>query len=196
MPLPIHNPLRRPKSALPLIALLAAGSLARPVHAQSAASPLWTRDSIYSNVLGETRFLRIALPAGYETREYAAEHYPVLIVLDATADIPFAAAVANARAMGGTNAPAIPRLLIVGVETSNSTRFRDNTLPSADGKKRSDGGGGAPTFLRFLLTELRPYLSSRYRTCRSPSCRGIPSPHFSPSGRSDKHHTISAGQSL
>lgn len=164
MIVPIPSPLRRSALALPLTALLAAGSLCGAVHAQSAAPPLWTRDSIYSNILGETRFLRIALPAGYETREYATEHYPVLIVLDANADIPFAAAVANARAIGGTNAPAIPRLLIVGVETPNPTRFRDMTLPSTDSAKRGDGGGGAPAFLRFLSTELRPYLASHYRT--------------------------------
>ena len=134
-------------------------------HAQSTALLLWTRDSIHSQVLGETRALRISLPVGYDARDYAAERYPVLIVLDADADIPFAATIANARAMGGTNAPAMPRLIIVGVETGGRNRFRDLTLPTADDTAhRVDGGGGAPAFLRFLSTELQPYLATRYRT--------------------------------
>jgi predicted alpha/beta superfamily hydrolase len=146
-------------------AILAASSIAGPLYAQTVAPPLWTSDSIHSNILGETRSIRISLPEGYDYREYASERYPVLFVLDAHADVPFAAIVANARALAGTNAPAIPRLLIVGIETPDRTRFRDMTPPPVgDAAKRMTSAGGAPAFLRFLATELRPYIASRYRT--------------------------------
>lgn len=138
-----------------------------PADAQASAPPLWTTDSIYSNVLGATRQLRIALPAGYDARENATERYPVLIVLDAHADIPLAATIANARAMGGTNSPAMPRLIIVGVETRNPSRFRDMTPPPVSTFVPPAGApapGGAPAFLQFLSTELRPYIAGRYRT--------------------------------
>jgi uncharacterized protein len=158
------NPRRRYAPTLPAAILLAASAAGGSVHAQAVAPPLWTRDSIHSKVLGETRVLRIALPVRYGTPEYASERYPVLIMLG-TGDVGFAAAVANARALGGTNAPAIPHLIIVGVETPNAVFFRDMTPPPAgDTAKRADGGGGAPAFLRFLSTELRPYIAARYRT--------------------------------
>lgn len=146
-------------------AIMAASAIAGPLYAQTAAPTLWTSESIRSNILGETRSIRISLPDGYDSREYASERYPVLLVLDAYADIPFAAIVANARALAGTNAPAIPRLLIVGIETPDRTRFHDMTPPPVgDAAKRMTSAGGAPAFLRFLATELRPYIASRYRT--------------------------------
>ena len=92
---------------VPLVTILAASSIAGPLYAQTVAPPLWTSDSMRSNILGETRALRISLPEGYDAREYASERYPVLFVLDAHGDVPFAATVANARALAGTNAPAI-----------------------------------------------------------------------------------------
>ena len=164
MTVPIHPPVRWYALSSWVAALVATGALYAHAHAQSAMPPLWTRDSIYSTILGETRYVRISLPMRYDAREYATEQYPVLIVLDAEADVPFAAAVANARALAGTVSPAMPRLLVVGVETPMPARFRDMTLPpTSDTVKRRDGGGGAPAFLRFLSTELRPYLERRYR---------------------------------
>ena len=159
------NPRLRYTRGLLAAVLIAAGFLGDPLPAQPVAPPLWAQDSIRSEVLGETRHLRISLPVGYDTPQYASERYPVLIVIGSQGDVPFASMVANARALGGTNAPATPRLLVVGVETPGATRFRDLTLPLAgDTAKRADGGGGAPAFLRFLSTELQPYLAARYRT--------------------------------
>ena len=150
---------------VPLVAILAASSLAGPLYAQSVVPPLWTSDSIPSKILSETRALRISLPEGYDSPDYATERYPVLFVLDAQGDRAFAATVANARALAIPGVPAIPQLLIVGIETPDSTRFHDMTPPPVgDAAKRMTNAGGAPAFLRFLATELRPYIASRYRT--------------------------------
>ncbi|MDI1240497.1 MAG: alpha/beta hydrolase-fold protein [bacterium] len=154
-------------ASISLFSILAMSSLAGSLYAQSVSTPLWTGENIESKVLGETRVLKISLPQDYDAREYAAERYPVLIVLDAQWDVPFTAAVANARALAwpGTNAPAIPGLIIVGIETPDRTRFRDMTLsPVGDAAKQINGAGGGATFLRFLATELLPYIASRYRT--------------------------------
>ena len=112
--------------------------------------------------------MRISLPAFYGAPYLAPERFPVLIVLDASAELPFTAIAATARTLAeGTNTPAMPPLIIVGVETPNPSRFRDLTPPPVRPFVPSAGfpnPGGAPAFLRFLSEELRPYIAAQYRT--------------------------------
>jgi predicted alpha/beta superfamily hydrolase len=151
-------------ASLFLFYILAMGLLAGSLYAQRVAAPLWTGENIESKILGETRLLKISLPQDYDAREYASERYPVLIVLDAQYDVPFSAAVANARDLARSGS-AIPRLIIVGIETPDRSRFRDLTpSPVGDAAKQLTGVGGGPAFLQFLETELRPYIASKYRT--------------------------------
>jgi uncharacterized protein len=149
--------------------LLVACAPSRSILAQNANQPLWTRDSIRSSILGEMRFLRVSTPAFYNEPNNAAERFPVLIVLDAEAELPFTATAAAARQLGvGGGAPVMPQMIIVGVETPNPARFRDMTPPPVRPFVGLLPGwpapGGAPAFLRFLSEELRPYLAARYRT--------------------------------
>lgn len=149
--------------------LLVACAPSRSLLAQSANQPLWTRDSIRSSILGEMRFLRISLPAFYNEPWNAPERFPVLIVLDAEAELPFTALAAAARQLGvGGGAPVMPQVIIVGVETPIPARFRDMTPPPVRPFVGLLPGwpapGGAPAFLRFLSAELRPYIAARYRT--------------------------------
>ena len=140
------------------------GVLVPPVIGAQTASP-WTQDSIRSSVLQETRALRIALPVVYAQPSFADQRFPVLIVLDAQASVSFAAVVANARALAAPDTPAIPQMIIVGVETGRH-RVRDMSPPPLDGPaSRSDRPtGGAPRFAEFLISELLPYVAARYRT--------------------------------
>ena len=156
-------------AALSLAVLcLLAGQPSRPLLAQGATQPLWTRDSLRSSILGEQRFLRISLPAFYNAPWNSPERFPVLIVLDAEGDLPFTALAATVRTLAeGTSTPAMPPLIVVGVETPNPARFRDMTPPPVGAFVPSAGfpaPGGAPAFLRFLSEELRPYITARYRT--------------------------------
>lgn len=150
--------------------LLVACATGRHLLAQNANQTIWTRDSIHSSILGETRFLRISLPAFYNAAWNAPERFPVLIALDADMDLVFTASAASVRIMAeGLNAgtPTIPPLIIVGVETPNPGRFHDLTPPPIRPFVPLDGfraPGGAPAFLRFLSEELRPYIAARYRT--------------------------------
>jgi len=139
----------------------------QPLHAQGGTQPLWTRDSLRSAILGEDRFLRVSLPAFYDAPFTAPDRFPVLIVLDAQSNLAFTAIVAAVRMLSeGVRTPAMPPLIVVGVETPNPTRFRDFTPPPVGTFVPSPGfpaPGGAEAFLRFLTEELRPYIASRYR---------------------------------
>ena len=156
-------------AALSLAVLcLLAGQPSRPLLAQGATQPLWTRDSLRSSILGEQRLLRISLPAFYNAPWNSPERFPVLIVLDAQGDLPFTALAATVRTLAeAPGTPAMPPLIVVGVETPNPARFRDMTPPPVGAFVPSaafPAPGGAPAFLRFLSEELRPYIAARYRT--------------------------------
>ncbi len=156
----------RARRALSLLATsLGIASCATSPVAGSLQTPtisLWSIERIRSNVLSETRVIRVALPVSYEAK--ASERYPVLVVLDAQDELALAATIANARALARSRAPAIPELIVIGVETLRD-RYRDTTLPPLDGPARTQTGiGGAPAFAAFLTTELLPFVTSRYRT--------------------------------
>lgn len=149
--------------------LLVACAPTRSLLAQNTIPPLWTRDSIRSSILGEIRFLRISLPAFYNAAWNAPERFPLLIRLDAEAELPFTAIAATARQLGlGGGTPVMPQVIIVGVETPNPGRFHDLTPPPVRPFVGLLPGfrapGGAPAFLRFLSEELHPYIAARYRT--------------------------------
>lgn len=153
-----------------IAALLLGCTFSAALPAQVGNGPLWTRDSIRSAILGEQRYVRIALPAFYNEAWNAPERFPVLFILDADANLAFAATASAVRIMAegmAAGSPLMPPLIIVGIETPNPTRFRDFTPPPV--KKfvplpDFPSPGGAPQFLRFLAEELRPYIASRYRT--------------------------------
>ena len=157
-----QGPLCRVATSLGIVVLcttaLAARALQTPIVSLSSV------DTIRSKVLSETRIIRIALPVSYNTVAYATERYPLLIVLDAQNDLALAATIANARALAVAQAPVIPELIVVGVDTMRN-RYRDTTLPPLDGTAQPENdAGGAPRFSEFLTAELMPYLSIRYRT--------------------------------
>src|SRR5687768_14951844 len=114
---PGRNPNWRGRVLTLSVALLASTSpIANPARPQSVAPVLWTADSIRSEVLGETRRVKIALPIGYDARENALERYPVLIVLDADGEPAFTAVVANVRSLSGRSGALLPRMIVVGVD--------------------------------------------------------------------------------
>ena len=133
------------------------------VSSQTPDLSLWSTERVRSRILSETRLIRVALPVSYASTAKASEHYPVLIVLDAQDELGLAATIANARALARPGAPAIPELIVIGVETLQG-RYRDMTLPPLDGPARTQQGiGGAPAFAEFLITELLPFVTSHYR---------------------------------
>lgn len=104
-----------------------------------------------SEILKEKRGIYISVPTFYENSE---ERYPVLFVLDAEGNFPFATGMMHFLGQTGRQ----PKMIVVGIP--NTDRGRDFT-PSVIADYKS---GGADQFIRFLKEELFPYVEENYRT--------------------------------
>ena len=116
-----------------------------------------------STVLDEDREFFVHLPEGYD-RDTTAR-YPVLYVLDGTAQSGHTAASARLLARTGT----IPPMIVIGVPSmSGELRNRDYTPPGMrlDTDDPASGTGAADRFLSFLQTELTARVDRDYRTTR------------------------------
>lgn len=112
-----------------------------------------TRLTIYSEVLGEPRELRIRLPAAYHHR--LEKRYPVFYVSDADWNFPLVAETLEFLAHWGR----IPPFIVVGM--MNVSRNRD-FLPRQDPAFPSSGSGDR--YLRHLDQELVAWIDDRFRT--------------------------------
>jgi predicted alpha/beta superfamily hydrolase len=133
--------------------------------AQSYTVPDWTADSIYSEVLNETRQISIALPVGYNFKTLIDARYPVLIVVDESYSAPLLATkIMTARLLSFMQDWIIPPMIIVSIDGGRN-RVRDFTPPPVLGQPSPvPGRGGAPAFATFIADELLPWLADRYRT--------------------------------
>jgi predicted alpha/beta superfamily hydrolase len=154
---------RRPmiRQAVPLLGLLALALSTDCPAQEDAGTPLVTGHSyrLDSAVLGESRVLEVALPAGYETN--VSQRYPVLFVLDGEVESAPAVAITRFYAAMGQ----LPPMIVVGVR--NTDRTRDLTPAAVPGFKlppEARSAGGADRFLRFLVDELAPWVDRKYRT--------------------------------
>ena len=129
---------------------------------------LGKRDSVYSEILGETRHYWVHLPSSYHDRSIQPMKYPVLYVLDG--NLHFHSITGMTEILGGgiNGTHVIPEMIVIAV--LNIDRTRDLT-PTAT-KKGFDGietdwlatSGGGDRFLRFVEEELIPDVESDYRT--------------------------------
>ena len=134
---------------------------------------------IESKSLGESRTIRVWLPAGYDADSSA--RYGVLYMQDgqncfdqATSafghewqiDETLTSLIADKK---------IPPLIVVGVDNSPINRINEFTY---DTDSRHPGGGGGEHYSAFLLSEVKPFVDQTYRT------------------RPDRDHTMIGGSSL
>lgn len=117
-------------------------------------------DSLYSEVLGETRYLYIYEPQSTRQVEMAKTEHPVLYLLDANSQ--FALTSQMVRTLSNF---AIPPMMIVSIINTNRTRDLTPTHVPSDptGYDLSQSGGGE-TFLDFIEKELIPYIDQNYKT--------------------------------
>lgn len=117
-------------------------------------------DSLYSEVLGETRYLYIYEPQSTRQVEMAKTDHPVLYLLDANSQFALTTQILNKLSFDAT-----PSMLIVSVLNTNRTRDLTPTHVPADpsGFDLSQSGGGE-AFLDFIEKELIPYIDQNYRT--------------------------------
>jgi predicted alpha/beta superfamily hydrolase len=129
-----------------------------PLQAQDEGAPIviGSRQSLQSQVLGETRPFWVYTPAGYEASDGV---YPVVYLLDGNQHFHHTTGIAQFLAAQDR----MPGVIVVAIP--NTDRTRDLTPPMAtDTTSAFPTAGGADGFLRFLGDELIPHIDGAYRT--------------------------------
>ena len=114
-------------------------------------------DSIYSNILKESRELYIHLPESYDSN--SQRKYPVIYVLDGDVLLNTVSTVHDFY-WGGY----MPEMIIVGISNENN-RTRDLTtskIQSTRGTEYNPEHGGANDFIMSIEKELIPYIEKNY----------------------------------
>lgn len=116
----------------------------------------------YSQLLQENRVLNIYLPAGYHPDSLRT--YPVVYLLDGSADEDFIHAVGIVQFGTFTWVDMMPESIVVGI--ANVDRKRDFTFPTSveQDKKDFPTTGGSANFIRFFKEELKPLIEKNYKT--------------------------------
>jgi predicted alpha/beta superfamily hydrolase len=135
--------------------------LCKHASAQFAGRPV-LRDSIYSEILKEQRYLEIVLPEEYAPAK--ATHTGVIYVTDGEWNTVIASQIEHFLEI-----QFIPQHIIVGIDDApkgkGNLRFRDLT-PTRDPNDRepvaNGGSGGGDAFLAFITSELMPYINHKY----------------------------------
>ncbi|HKC48361.1 MAG TPA: alpha/beta hydrolase-fold protein [Gemmatimonadales bacterium] len=147
-----------------LVRLVVLASLALPTLAAAQADsgtpiPRATSYHFASRVLGESRVIDVALPAGYERD--STQRYPVLVVLDGEFEHEIAASIARFYATMSQ----LPPLIVVGIRnTDRNHDFTPAPVAGFDAPPEAQRPGGAAAFLSFISDELVPWIDRSYRT--------------------------------
>lgn len=114
-------------------------------------------DSIYSNILKESRELYIHLPESYDSN--SQRKYPVIYVLDGDVLLNAVSTVHDFY-WGGY----MPEMIIVGISNENN-RTRDLTTSKIESRRGTEYNlehGGANDFIMSIEKELIPYIEKNY----------------------------------
>ena len=125
-------------------------------------------ETIRSVELNEDRILNIYLPQGYT----ANESYPVIYLLDGSADEDFIHIVGLVQYANFEWIKLLSKSIVVGI--SNIDRKRDFTFPTtveAD-KKDFPTTGSSEKFFSFVEKELQPFIEKKYKTTASKTIIG------------------------
>ena len=132
------------------------------------ALKLGKRDSVYSEILGETRRYWVHLPSSYHDRSIQPIKYPVLYVLDGNIHFHSITGMIEILSSGVNGTHVIPEMIVVAILNTDRTRDLTPTVSKKgfDGKDADwiSNSGGGDDFLQFLEEELIPGVESDYRT--------------------------------
>jgi hypothetical protein len=115
------------------------------------------KDSIFSNVLQESREIYIQIPESYQSNPNRT--YPVAYILDGDVFLPTLSNVHNFYSGGF-----MPEMVLIGISNAKN-RTRDLTtskITSRRGMPYNEENGEAENFLKFIETELIPYVERTY----------------------------------
>ena len=132
------------------------------VNAQANQNPQFlqkvgVRDSLYSQILAESREIYIQLPASYRP-EYD-QTYPVVYILDGEVFLPTATNVLDFYSGGF-----MPEMVLIGI-SNNNNRMRDlttSTIKTMYGRPFNQKNGEAANFIKFIEDELIPFVENKY----------------------------------
>lgn len=125
-------------------------------------------DSLPSNILKETRHIRVHLPKTFATNE--GKTYPLILALDG--EYMFYSVVGNTELL--TTNGKIPEVIVVGIDqnyvdaTGNYARWNDCSYNSGTGFVQNKG----KDFKKFIELELLPFLEHEYRVGQSKTICG------------------------
>lgn len=175
--------------------LLLAGAvaLAGPLAAQHDSvirvhSPGVTGDlrlhPFVSRIYGNSRMLRVLLPAGYDAPANRSRRYPVLYLADGQNLFDSTTSVFAPRewhvdeiAQELIAAGKIPPMIMVGVDDAGRVARAHEYLPYPDTAAKSTPGYDATPegkrYPDFMIDEVIPFINARYRTLRDPDHTGI-----------------------
>ena len=131
------------------------------VHAQPNSNIQFLKkvgvpDSIYSNVLDESREIYIQIPESYNPEKN--QKYPVVFILDGEVFLPTVSDVHDYYSGGF-----MPEMVLVGISNANN-RIRDLTTSSIEtkyGMPFNEKNGEAHNFITFIENELIPMCQSQ-----------------------------------
>ena len=117
---------------------------------------------IKSVILGENRVINLYFPPDYS--ENNEKSYPVIYLLDGSADEDFLHIAGLVQFASFSWINIIPESIVVGI--ANVDRKRDFTFPTSNKKDKTEfpTTGGSEKFIDFLEKELQPFITSTYRT--------------------------------
>lgn len=114
-------------------------------------------DSLFSQILNESRKIYIQLPAGYSPEKN--QIYPVVFILDGEVFLPTVCDVHNYYSGGF-----FPEMVLVGI-SNDKNRIRDlttSTINAKYGMPFNEENGKAESFSKFIEKELIPYIENNY----------------------------------
>ncbi len=116
--------------------------------------------TLRSAILQQDRVLNVALPDGYSPD--SARAYPVIYVLDGSANEDFAHIAGMARFMATYGL--MPPAIIVGI--ANVDRKHDFTHPTRNDSDKVwvPNSGGSAEFIRYIGDEMQPFIDRTYKT--------------------------------
>lgn len=117
--------------------------------------------SFFSASLNENRTINVYVPSSYSKE--TSKSYPVIYLLDGSADEDFIHIVGLVQFATFSWAQLIPESIVVGI--SNVDRKRDFTYPTQNKKDKEHfpTTGGSALFIQFIETELQPFITDQFR---------------------------------
>lgn len=121
-------------------------------------------DSVYSNILNESRKIWVHLPESAGDGTFSETKYPVLYLLDG--DGHFYSVTGIIKQLSTTNGNSIvPEMIIIGIPNTDRSRDLTPTHVETDfftGDSIQYASGGGDKFLDFMEDELMPYIERTY----------------------------------